>query len=65
MCQPSIGVFHDLVLKDLEALAVTKPKIDKRLENGVKQLCAKKNLVILLAKKGDGIVVLAKQYYLE
>lgn len=61
---PSIKVFRDLVLKDLDKLPSKKVYSDPNLKIGLKSLCERKNLIIRPADKGGGgIVVLDKMDY--
>lgn len=60
---PSIKVFRDMVLKDLEDLPSKRIYSDPRLNIGLKSLCERKDLVIRPADKGGGVVILDKTDY--
>lgn len=63
---PSIKVFRDLVLQDLDKLSMKKIYSDPNIKTGLKQLCERKDLTIRPADKGGGIVILDKNdYHLE
>lgn len=62
---PSIRVFRDVVLRDLEDIKVKKFRMQKDLEVGLDSLCNNKSLVIHPADKGGGIVVLDRCDYLK
>ena len=62
---PSVKVFRDLVIKDLEELPVKRNYSDPNIKLGLKTLCERRDLVIRPADKGGGIVVLDKTAYNE
>lgn len=62
---PSIRVFCDVVLKDLEGIKVSKVRMQKDLENGLESLCSNKSLIIRPADKGEGIVILDRSDHLK
>lgn len=52
---PSIKVFRDLVLKDLDELPLKRTYFDPNIKIGLKSLCEQKDLVIRPADKGGGL----------
>ena len=62
---PSLRVFRDVVLRDLDKIKISKFKMNKNLEEGLETLCKNKELVIRPADKGGGIVVLDRKDYLR
>lgn len=60
---PSLNVFRDVILRDLESLKVNKARNSKIMQEGLDSLCQNKDLVIRLAD-GGGIVVLDKKDYM-
>lgn len=51
---PSLRVFRDVVLRDLELIKTKKIKMQRDLEAGLDSLCANKSLVIRPADKEGG-----------
>ncbi|XP_077341766.1 suppressor of cytokine signaling 5 isoform X1 [Lithobates pipiens] len=62
---PSIKVFRDLVLKDLDGMIIKKCKLRGDLQKGLDSLCNNKSLVIRPADKGGGIAILDRCDYLK
>lgn len=63
---PSIKVFRDLVLQDVDKLPMKKVFSDPNIKIRLKQLFERKYLTIRPADKGGGIVILDKSdYHLE
>lgn len=62
---PSVRVFRDVLLRDLEKIKIKKTKLNKSLQTGLDQLCKEKEIIIRPADKGGGIVILNKTDYLR
>lgn len=62
---PSLRVFRDLALKDLDELQIKWIKNKRDIEIGMESLCSKKNLVIRPADKGGSIVIFNKDDYMQ
>lgn len=62
---PSLKVFRDVMLRDLESIKSINPKMDNQLEEGLDSLCNNKDLIVHPANKGGGIVVLDWKDYLQ
>lgn len=61
---PSLKVFSDVVLRDLDQLPAKKVKTDRDVVAGLNSLCENKGLVIRPADKGGGIIIIDKKDYL-
>lgn len=51
---PSLKVFQDVVLRDLDTIKIQNTQMQKDLEQGLDKLCTNKELVIQPADKGGG-----------
>lgn len=51
---PSLRVFCDVLIRDLELMEVKKARMNKTLQEGLDSLCNNKDLVIRPADKGGG-----------
>ena len=62
---PSLKVFRDVLLRDLDLMEIKKARLNKAMQEGLDQLCTNKELVVRPVDKGGGIVVLDRLDYLK
>lgn len=62
---PSLKVFRDVVLRDLDKLPVKRVRTNMDMSAGLDSLCKKNLLFIRPADKGGGIVVLDRKDYMS